>query len=109
MTIIQAHHRNGVSGQPFDVFLEDGKVIVTFAGTDPEAYAGCTAVLDVALLAAGEIGFGRNSWRGDQWEADLIRRRLIPTGHCPGMFSPCGNPVFGDDGYCADHLPEPKP
>ena len=29
------------------------------------------AVLDVAKLAAGDIAFGSNSWRGDNYEANL--------------------------------------
>ena len=36
------------------------------------------AVLDVAKLAAGDIAFGSNSWRGDQYEPHL---RAETTGH----------------------------
>jgi hypothetical protein len=35
------------------------------------------AVLDVAKLAGGDIAFGSNSWRGDQYEPDL--RHAINT------------------------------
>ncbi|HVS34963.1 MAG TPA: hypothetical protein VMS17_05235 [Gemmataceae bacterium] len=68
-----AHHRNGVAGSPFDVVLfkvqrEQGvKVGVLF--DDP----GACAVLDVTLLAAGDIAFGLNSWRGDEYEPELRR------------------------------------
>jgi hypothetical protein len=67
-----AHHRNGISGAPFDVVLfEDSgpegsrKVAVLF-----EERGHC-AVLDVAKLAAGDIAFGSNSWRGDKFEPGL--------------------------------------
>ena len=67
-----AHHRNGIGGAPFDVFLfEDPKskggqkLGILF-----EAESHC-AVLDIALLAAGDIAFGSNSWRGDTFEPHL--------------------------------------
>lgn len=63
--IARSHHRNGVCGDPFDVYLfrdEDGtaKVAVDFGGMS-------VAVLDVGLLAKGDISFGSNSWRGDKF------------------------------------------
>jgi len=67
-----AHHRNGIDGAPFDVFLfEDSdsqgrrKLGILF-----EEPRHC-AVLDVDQLAAGDIAFGSNSWRGDTFEAHL--------------------------------------
>ena len=72
-----AHHRNGVAGSPFDVVLfkvqrEQGvKVGVLF--DDP----GVCAVLDVTLLAAGDIAFGSNTWRGDDYEP------VASPGHRP--------------------------
>ena len=67
-----AHHRNGVTGAPFDValFRERGrrarrKVAILFEEN------GHCAVFDVARLAAGDIAFGSNSWRGDEYEPDL--------------------------------------
>lgn len=64
-----AHHRNGVAGETFSVVLfHDGrsqKVAIIFD------QPGCCAVLDVTRLAAGDIAFGSNSWRGDQFEPDL--------------------------------------
>ena len=67
-----AHHRHGICGAPFDVALfEDHgpegsrKVAILF-----DAAHHC-AVLDVNKLAAGDIAFGSNSWRGDQYEPHL--------------------------------------
>jgi hypothetical protein len=68
-----AHHRNGVAGTGFDVVLfkvareQSRKVAILF--DDP----GYCAVLDVTLLAAGDIAFGSNSWRGDDFEPELRR------------------------------------
>ena len=71
--ITSSHHRNGVTGDPFDVALvtdDDGttKVVVDFGGS-------AVAVLQVDLLAAGDIAFGSNSWRGDHY-ADRVRQLL---------------------------------
>lgn len=67
-----AHHRNGIGGAPFAVILfEDAgaegsrKVAILF-----EQDSHC-AVLDVDKLAAGDIAFGSNSWRGDHFEEPL--------------------------------------
>ena len=64
-----AHHRNGVCGAPLDVVLfhdgESRKIAILF---DAEYHC---AVLDVAKLAAGDIAFGSNSYRGDNYEPDL--------------------------------------
>jgi hypothetical protein len=75
-----AHHRNGVAGSPFDValFKERGrqdslKVAILF---DEPAHC---AILDVGKLAAGDIAFGSNSWRGDDYEPflrDAIKSHL---------------------------------
>lgn len=72
LKIIQTdRHRNGVAGTPFEVVLfkvarEQGrKVAILF--DEP----GNCAVLDVNLLAAGDIAFGSNSWRGDEYEPAL--------------------------------------
>ncbi len=83
LTIIDtAFHRNGICGAPFDVVLfrdggraSDRKLAVLF-----ERAHHC-AVLDVAKLAAGDIAFGSNSWRGDQYEPYL--RQAIQAFH-PG-------------------------
>lgn len=71
-----ALHRNGITGEPFHAVLFDEdkhahsddqgrKVAVVF---DEPDYC---AVLDVAMLAAGNIAFGSNSWRGDEYEPHL--------------------------------------
>jgi hypothetical protein len=73
-----AWHRNGVGGAPFHVavFDEDKgahpedqgrKVGIVF-----EEEAHC-AVLDIAKLAAGDVAFGNNSWRADEYEPHLRR------------------------------------
>ena len=71
-------HRNGVGGATFDVVLfkaarEPGrKVAILFDEPDH------CAVLDVKLLAAGDIAFGSNSWRGDDYEPELRRAIAMP-------------------------------
>ena len=67
-----ASHRNGISGAPFAVVLfedigKEGsrKLAILF-----EEMHYC-AVLDVAKLATGDIAFGSNSWRGDEYEPAL--------------------------------------
>ena len=74
-----ARHRNGVAGAPFDVVLfrdygSEGsrKVAIVF---DEPTYC---AVLDIAKLAAGDIAFGSNSWRGDHYEESL-RQAIAST------------------------------
>jgi hypothetical protein len=67
-----AHHRNGVGGTPFDVLLfkdrgPQGSRKVAILFEEPR----CCAVLDVDKLAAGDIAFGSNSWRGDEYESHL--------------------------------------
>jgi hypothetical protein len=75
-----AHHRNGISGAPFDVVLfEDAgpeggrKVAILFKGDS------FCAVLDLAKLAAGDIEFGSNSWRGDKFEQSLRKAIRISS------------------------------
>lgn len=64
-----ATHRNGISGEPFDVVLfHDGtsrKVGVVF-----QAPFHC-AVLDITMLSVGNITFEVDSWRCDQYEPCL--------------------------------------
>ena len=76
-----AFHRNGACGAPFEVVLFEDKgidgsrkVAVLFEGNS------FCAVLDVAKLAAGDIAFGSNSWRGDDYEPGLRQAlRLAST------------------------------
>ena len=67
-----ARHRNGVLGAPFDVaiFKERGREGSLKVGILFEEPNHC-AILDVAKLAAGDIAFGSNSWRGDDYEPYL--------------------------------------
>jgi hypothetical protein len=75
-------HRNGVGGAPFHVAIFDED-----KGVHPEDQGrkigivfeqpGQCAVLDIAKLAAGDIAFGSNSWRGDEYEPHL--RKAIHT------------------------------
>jgi hypothetical protein len=81
--IATAHHRNGVGGAPFDVvlFKERGREGSHKVGIVFDEPHHC-AVLDVAKLAAGDIAFGSNSWRGDDYEHPLrqaIRITSTPT------------------------------
>ena len=69
-----AYHRNGVGGHGFHVVLfrasTDGKernMVAVCFDERPE----CTAVLDVDLVAAGNVAMGENSWRGDVWADEL--------------------------------------
>jgi hypothetical protein len=77
-----ANHRNGICGAPFAVVLFEDKgregsrkVAVLF---DHEAHC---AVLDVDKLAAGDIAFGSNSWRGDHYEPSL--RKALRSASTP--------------------------
>lgn len=75
-----SHHRNGITGTPFDVALikdEDGstKVCIDFGGSD-------FAVLQVDRLAKGDIAFGSNSWRGDHYSDEV---RALMKGAKPAV------------------------
>jgi hypothetical protein len=68
-------HRNGVAGMPFQVAIVDDategdtKLVIMFE------QSGHTAVLSLDKLIQNEdIGFGSNSWRGDQYEHELRQR-----------------------------------
>lgn len=75
-----AYHRNGVGGVGFHVVKftcpEAGEMVaILFELADPDhsevQWNGHCAVLNRDLLADGIIAFGENSWRGDQYEAEL--------------------------------------
>lgn len=79
------YHRNGVGGLGFDVILfRDNAEGKEFVGIDFGLQADrdtggiCFAVLCLELLDDGEIGFGRNSWRGDMY-AHALRDLLKDT------------------------------
>lgn len=67
------YHRNGVSGEGFYVVLFNDleakrKMIATIFSSTFEKNGECRcAVYDLAMLAEGNIAFGENSWRGDQY------------------------------------------
>lgn len=78
------YHRNGVGGEPFRVVLfedDDGtvKVAISFDDDEPEVEGGFVnprvAVLQVDKLAAGDVRFGTNSWRGDHY-ARWVREQV---------------------------------
>lgn len=64
------HHRNGISGAPFHVLIfrdpDEGRMLGIVFG---ERYH--VAVFNLDKLAVGNIAFGVNSWRGDQYEPHL--------------------------------------
>lgn len=64
-----AYHRNGISGEGFNValFKHNKRLMVAVLFEEK----GKCAVLDVGLLAEENIRFGENSWRGDDFEDDL--------------------------------------
>jgi len=67
-----AFHRNGICGAPFEVvlFQDQGPEGSRKVGILFEEPYHC-AILDVTKLAAGDIAFGSNSWRGDNYEPSL--------------------------------------
>lgn len=70
--IAESWHRNGVGGAPFRAMLvaddTNGGVKLVIAFEDK----ACTAVLDWdRLVKYGDIMFGSNSWRGDEYRAAL--------------------------------------
>ncbi len=94
-TLATAHHRNGVAGAPFDVILfkEYGqgagrKVGIVF---DEPGYC---AVLDIDLLAAGDIAFASNSWRGDNYEPYLRQALADPPQAAWTVKPPADKPAI---------------
>ncbi|MGE8944033.1 hypothetical protein ACO2I3_19180 [Leptospira interrogans] len=80
-------HRNGICGAGFCVTIFEDAGGRRFLGIRFDA-RGHVAVFDLNLLANNIIEFGRNSWRGDHYEADLP----APNGQ---VFSPI--PDIPDD------------
>jgi len=67
------HHRNGIHGAPFytgtfTMDEGDGEKKMLFVLFDKPGHC---AVFDFDLLTAGNLKFGENSWRGDQYEPHL--------------------------------------
>ncbi len=73
-----ACHRNGVCGAPFYVVLfeDDGPMLAVVF----EAEHHC-AVLGIDKLAAGDVAFGSNSWRGDTYER-AMRAAIARADRC---------------------------
>jgi hypothetical protein len=70
VTVIE-HHRNGISGEPFNVVLfRDNDMEANMVAIVFEA-PGYVAVLDADQTAAGNVAFASNSWRGDWYAGDL--------------------------------------
>ncbi len=65
------YHRNGICGEPFQVFLFEGEGRNMLGVVFPDTPGAC-AVFDVDMLAKGDITFGSNSWRGDRFETALL-------------------------------------
>ena len=75
-----AHHRNGVSGEPFHCVIFDEEedrqttrmLAVRFPDDEGEGYQNPRiAVFDIALLYESVIEFGENSFRGDHYVDDI--------------------------------------
>jgi hypothetical protein len=64
-----AYHRNGISGDPFITGLFTGQNGNTMLFVD--FGESRFAVLQVDLLAKGDIEFGSNSWRGDNYAEEI--------------------------------------
>lgn len=64
-----ARHRNGICGAPFHVilFTDDNGPMLAIVFREPWH----CAVLQRDQLAAGDVAFGSNSWRGDRYEPQL--------------------------------------
>lgn len=86
-------HRNGICGKPFNVVVFKSndsphrKVGIVF--DEPEH----VAVFDLDLFAAGNIKFGENSWRGDQYEG-LLRMAIKIDGIQKEKRGPFFDPNF---------------
>jgi hypothetical protein len=71
-----ARHRNGICGAPFHVIMfideDEGPMIAIVF----ESEFHC-AVLQREKLAAGDIAFRSNSWRGDRYEPRLRQAIMV--------------------------------
>ena len=74
-------HRNGISGAPFHVLIfrdpQEGRMVGIVFGERSHV-----AVFNLDKLANGDIAFGSNSWRGDQYEPSL-RRAIVQFDQSP--------------------------
>lgn len=65
-----ASHRNGICGSPFHVIIFDDGDVGRMLGIVFEQESS-VAVFNLDKLTQGDIAFGSNSWRGDQYEPYL--------------------------------------
>ena len=82
------HHRNGISGAPFHVLIfrdpDEGRMLGIVFQQEHHV-----AVFNLDKLAIGNIAFGVNSWRGDQYEPHLRKaiidhQRTLDAESCGG-------------------------
>lgn len=110
-----AHHRNGVSGNPFYVItFRDGRQ--KMLGIVFEEQQGNVAVFDSELLSQGVIAFGENSWRGDDYETflraaakqydDKLRAARTPTEIAAVMEG--GKAIWSKSSVSQRRMPEPE-
>lgn len=72
-----AYHRNGISGIPFyfvrftanNANANANFLATVFANSDEDR--GYCAVICLDMIESHGIAFGRNSWRGDDFEPEL--------------------------------------
>ena len=80
-------HRNGISGEPFHALLFQDPDEGTMLGVVFDAPQH-VAVFNLSKLAAGNIAFGVNSWRGDHYEPYLrqaIAAAAADNNAAPGI------------------------
>jgi len=74
------HHRNGICGAPFHVLIfgdpDEGRMLGIVFGQEYHV-----AVFNLDKLAAGNIAFGVNSWRGDRYEPHLRNAIGVANEH----------------------------
>jgi len=77
------YHRNGVMGTPFNVVLfvdkESGENFVGIVPSQDENERNAF-VLSVDKMANGDIAFGSNSYRGDNYASELKAAIRKATG-----------------------------
>lgn len=95
--IKQEYHRNGVGGEGFvaslvtwplidkeysDGFMRNPFLAISFFGEGGEKLdKEKTAVLSIPMLLEGEIGFGRNSWRGADYIGPAVAKAWEDRGN----------------------------
>jgi hypothetical protein len=81
-------HRNGICGAPFHVLIfrdpDEGRMLgIVFE------HEHHVAVFNLDKLALGNIAFGVNSWRGDQYEPHL-RKAIVERERTIDAETPAG-------------------